>query len=69
MALITLNDCLVIITSHVASIQRNRDKGDWGALRVFFDGIAKTATEAASYCEAKENPDGLEPAPNSPTGQ
>lgn len=52
--LVSLEEQIILIRSQLASIERQKAKGDWNALAIFCDGIAKAATKAKEYCEAKD---------------
>lgn len=54
MPLMTIEDRITVITSHMASIQRGLKHGNIEGLATFFDHIAEVAKEAADYYRAKE---------------
>lgn len=52
--IVSLEEQMALIRSHLASIERQKAKGDWGALATFCDGISRAAATARDYCEGKE---------------
>lgn len=51
MAIITLNDQITLISSHLASIKRSMQNGDIQAVATFFHSIAQAATVACEYAD------------------
>lgn len=44
---------MTVIHSHLASVERQKNKGDWDSLAVFLEGIKDAAGAGAEYCRGK----------------
>lgn len=51
--IVTLEDQMTVIHSHLASVERQKNKGDWDSLAVFLEGISGAALLGAEYCRGK----------------
>lgn len=51
--IVTIEDQVTLIRSHLGSVERQKNKGDYAALATFFQGISQAALTASEYCVEK----------------